>query len=270
MKLRFACALMCFALCACANAPAGAPGPPLAETPDCAACPPCPEPVASLASAFSAYSDGLLVGVREKLRLMAENPLVQSGDFEKARPVLAGFEKRNSFLAAFYCMPDGSYYRPETGLTGKSLADRGYYRLLRDGQEVFCSLVMGKVTGLPTAVVAVPVMKKGKMVAAVLASVSLRALNSMAASALALPEDMFFFALAPGGTTTLNHWPEYIFQDPRRLHNPSLKAAMETILEKKQGEICYVFAGHPRKVRFLSGPDTGWRYAVGVVEAQLQ
>ncbi|MEW5733411.1 MAG: hypothetical protein AB1921_01075 [Thermodesulfobacteriota bacterium] len=265
MKARLLFAVFFVFCAACAHVPV--PAPALDSSKSCETCPPCPASTASLASAFAAYTEEVLAGVLENLRLMAEDPRVQTGDFAAAKPLLSGFQARNPFLTFFYCLPDGSCYQTETGLTGKNLSDRAYFRKLLEGKEVFCRLVVGRVTGLPTAVIAVPVMKDGKVVAELLASVSLPALNAMAANALALPEDMFFFALAPGGTTTLCDLPEYIFEDPRRLPNASLRAAMDNLLSHDEGEVCYVLAGFFRKVRFLTGKKTGWRYVVGVKEA---
>ncbi len=77
---------------------------------------------------------------------------------------------------------------------------------------------------------------------------------------------MFFFALAPDGLTVLDSRSELIFLDPRKQNNPSMKAAMETILNNKQGTVRYTFEGVPRTVDFSTSGLIGWRYALGVTE----
>ena len=202
----------------------------------------------------------------EAVSALADSPEVQSGDWERIRPLMAQLESYAVECVPWFALPDGSYYTPDKGLTDQNLKDREYFPDLMAGRSVNGPLVVSKSTGRKSVIVAVPVWREGTIIGALGASVFLDDLSRQVRNELALPEDWIFFALNPDGRTTLNFVPERVFLDPRDQGSPSMSAAMDEILETGTGEVSYEFDGRMRHVLFDTSPLTGWRFAVGTTE----
>lgn len=217
----------------------------------------------SLVSAFMGLADSYLLGRAEELNLLAMAEQVRSEDWEAMDPLLSAFQDANKNLAAFFFRPDGSYFRAGAGLTTKNVSDRPYFPGLMGGEKVFCFLSVSRSTGRKGAFMASPVEKGGRVVGAVGAAVFLEDLSENIGRELALPEGMFFFALAPDGRTTLHSRPERIFLDPRKQDNASIKAAMEELLTSDKGVVEYDFDKTTKRIFYKKSPKSGWTYAVG-------
>lgn len=222
-----------------------------------------PDPgVHRLLSMFSAYTDLRMQSVHRSLAVLAATAEARSGDWEAIQSLLSGYQATDPGLAAWFMLPDGTYFTAEKGRMDVTLADRAYYPDLAAGRTVHGALVVSKSTGHRSAIIAVPVMDGDKMVAAVGASVFLDVLSDTLSAILDPPEGASFFALAPDGLTALHSRKDRHFLDPRELGNESLKQAAEWILQTSDGDVRYEFEGIPKRAYYRATEPMAWRYVI--------
>ena len=226
---------------------------------------PSPDSADSL-SAFVVLVDGHLAAALDSVKEAAIVPSVRSGDWEKMKGTISAVRVRCGECAAWFAEPDGSYYTAEKGLTDQNLKDRSYFPGLMAGETVAGPLVVSESTGHKSVIVAAPVRRDDRIIGAVGVSIFLDSLSRTLRDEMAIPENMIFFALDTDGRTTLNHVPERVFLDPRDQNDPSMTAATEEMLARKEGVVEYEFQGVRRKVQYTRSPLTGWICAVGVLE----
>jgi len=124
--------------------------------------------------------------------------------------------------------------------------------------------VFSRSTGKKSVIVTVPVKRDGKVVGGLGASIFLDDLSHRIDDAVSLPENVFFFALAPDGTTTLHKNTQLNFKDPRQQGVESLRLAADRMLSTPEGEVTYEFEGTSRHAIYRTSELIGWRFAVGI------
>ncbi len=216
----------------------------------------------SLLSAFASYTDLRMRGVRQSLEILASTNEARSGKWEKMKPLLEGYQKSDSGLAVWFARPDGTYYTAGRGLMDARLSDRSYFPALMSGREIMGALVVSKSTGQRSAVIAIPVTERGRVIGAVGASLFLDRFAEELDAALSLRPDTTFFALAPDGLTTLHRKTERHFLDPRELGSESLKRAANEMLASPAGETSYEFDNATKKIVYRTSPLTQWKFAL--------
>jgi len=216
----------------------------------------------SLLSAFVAYADLRIGSVQQTVRVLSCTTEVTSGEWKNMEALLASYQKSDAALVAWFALPDGTYYTGDKGLMDVSLSDRAYFPDLMAGREVTAFLVVSKSTGQRSAVIAVPVKQGGKVVGAIGTSLFLDKFSEQIASALSLPKDASFFALAPDGRTTLHKQADRHFLDPRELGSDSLKTAVNQMLSRTSGEVSYEFDNAAKTAIYRTSPLTQWRFAI--------
>lgn len=218
--------------------------------------------VQRMLASFSRYTELRLDSVKQCLQIVASTTEAGSARWEDIRPLVIGYQERDPTLAVWYALPDGTYYTANQGLMEVKLGDRPYFPDLLAGKIVRGALVISKSTGKRSAVIAVPVMKDGRMVAAVGASLFLEVLSDQIGEMLSLPEGTSFFALAPEGLTALHSLHDRHFLDPRELGSPSLKNAAEKMLSTTEGQTAYEYDGMMKQAVYSASPSTGWRFVI--------
>ncbi|MDA8434045.1 MAG: cache domain-containing protein [Nitrospiraceae bacterium] len=217
-----------------------------------------------LLNAFTALGEGQIEGVVRGLRLLAATAEVQSGKWEEMKGLLSEFGDSGIKAAAvWFALPDGSYYTAEKGPTGLNLKDRPYFPRLLAGKVVAGDLVVSKSTEKRTAVVAVPVRSGGKIVGALGVSLSIGEISRTLDRQMSLPKNMVFYALDPGGRTSLHRDVRLLFEYPSDMGSKSLSEKVREMLSKPEGIVYYDFRGK-KTVLYKKGPLTGWTFAVGV------
>jgi methyl-accepting chemotaxis protein len=224
--------------------------------------PPVGAEVQRMLASLSSYTELRLESVRQCLQLLASTAEAQSARWDDIRPLVTGYQERDPSLAAWFALPDGTYYTASQGLMEVKLSDRAYFGDLLAGNIVHGALVISKSTGKRSAVIAVPVMKDGRMVAAVGASLFLELLSDQLSAMLSLPAGTSFFALSPDGLTALHSRQDRHFLDPRELGSPSLKEAAGQMLSTTEGHASYALDGVKKHVVYSSSAPTGWRFAI--------
>ena len=216
-------------------------------------------------NSFAALGEGHVENVLRGLRIISVTEEARSGEWEKMRELLAEFDRSGIKAAAvWFVLPDGSYYMVGKGLTDQNLSDRPYFPRIMAGEEITGDLVIGKVTGMRNAVVAVPVKKNGKIIGALGASLALEEMSRMFDEKMGLPHNMFFYALDQKGQTSLHRVSALLFAYPSDMGSKSLAKTVEEMLVKPEGEVTYDFYGE-RSVVFKKFPLTGWVFVIGIV-----
>ncbi len=216
----------------------------------------------SLLSAFVSYTDLRLRSVQQSLEVLASTTEAKSAKWSKMQALLTAYQKSDGGLIVWFVRPDGSYYTPDKGLMNVKLSDRAYFPGLMSGQRIMGSLVVSKATGQRSAVIAVPMKDGTKVIGAIGASVFLDRLAEQLDSALALPADAGFFAMAPDGLTTLHRKTDRHFLDPREMGSETLKKAVNEMLSNPAGETTYDFDNATKKAIYRTSPLTRWKFAI--------
>lgn len=216
----------------------------------------------SLLSAFVSYTDLRIASVQKTLEVIASTKEARGGSWDEMKSLLGEYQRLEDGLIVWYVKPDGTYYTAEKGLIEEKLSDREYFPDLMAGKTVKGALVVSRSTGRRSAVIAVPMKDGDKVTGAVGASVFLDELSEKIGSVLDLQEDSAFFALAPGGLTTLHRKTDRHFLDPRVLGSETLKKAAEEMLSSDSGEVRYEFDNEQKKALYRTSPLTGWKFAL--------
>ena len=176
-----------------------------------------------LLNSFAALGEGHVESVLRGLRIISATEEAQSGEWGKIKGLLAEFGGSGIKAAAvWFLLPDGSYYKVEKGLTDLNLSDRAYFKRLMTGEEIIGDLVLSKSTGKRTAIVAVPVRKKGKIIGALGTSLSVEDISRMIDKKMVLPENMIFYALDQKGQAALHRVSALLFGYPSDVGSKSL------------------------------------------------
>jgi hypothetical protein len=217
-----------------------------------------------LLNSFAALGEGHVEQVLRGLKLISVTEEAQSGEWEKMKGLLTAFERSGVKAAAvWFVRPDGSYYSVEKGLTGQNLRDRDYFPGLMAGADVIGDLVISKSTGKRTAIVAVPIRTKGKMIGALGASLAVENISRMIDEKMGLPENMIFYALDQKGQTSLHRMSALLFAYPSDMGSKSLAKTVSQMLAEPTGVMSYDFYGE-RTIVFKKVPLTNWIYAIGI------
>lgn len=216
--------------------------------------------------AYRALVEEHLAATLRALKALAATSDARSGGWAQIRPALAAFAAEARSAAAVWIMAaDGRYHTVAGGLQPETLKDRDYFPALVAGHDVHAALVLSKSTGHRSIVVAAPVMRAGRVVAALGVSVRARLVSELVDKRAELPASLVFYALDAGGRTAIHKDPARMFEFPSDLGDPSLKAAVRTILSKPAGQVDYSFRGSRRTAVFDSSPYTGWRFVLAAV-----
>lgn len=214
-------------------------------------------------SAYRALAEDHLSGILAAEHAIAATTDAQSTDWTRIKPALASLARDVTTEAAvWYAMPDGRYYTVDDDLNKESLQDRAYFPALLAGTPVNGALVISKSTGHRSIIVAAPVIKNGKVVAAIGVSVRARLLAAMIAEKTRMPDNLIFYALDAEGRTAIHKDPERMFEFPSDMGDRSLRAAVNTILKAPSGSVSYEFRGKKKKALFETSGILGWHFVL--------
>jgi methyl-accepting chemotaxis protein len=144
------------------------------------------------------------------LEVLAATQEVQSGDWEKMLPVLTKADEVMVPGPTWFGLPDGSYSVVGTGKTDKNIADRAYFSVVMSGKNTYSELVVSRSTGEKALVVAVPVIREGKVIGILGSSVFLEDLSGILSEELKLADNMVFYAVNAENEIALHSEKEMI------------------------------------------------------------
>jgi hypothetical protein len=217
-------------------------------------------------SSLIALSDGYLEKLADSMHLLAEDEAVQSADWGRIRPRLAELSERNVSALNWFALPDGSYWSVQEGAAPGNLAARAYFPRVLEGEVVIGELVVSRATGMPVAIVAVPVVDADDSVVGVLgASVYLDELSARLDRDMGLGDNEIFFSFDASPLVALVWDPELVFLQPLTAGEPDLARAFREMLQHDEGTVSYRFRDAERTVLYRRSEVTGWWYALGFV-----
>jgi ABC-type uncharacterized transport system substrate-binding protein len=223
------------------------------------------EPESTL-SAMLAIIDERIAGLQRSLKALGASSQVRSGGWEAMKGMLSDFQADELDGVLWYALPDGTFYTPASGLERNRIPEQPYFTRLMSGEPVAGELVLSRTTGRAAVVVAVPVLREGKVAAALGVSLFADAWVDSIERSVVLPGDAFFFALDAEGRAVLHRDKRAVGHYPARLGSESLARAVEDILGREEGSVRYEFNGMRKTVMFKTSPLTRWRLALGFNE----
>lgn len=217
--------------------------------------------------AYQGLVEEHLAGVLRSIRALAVTPEAQTGEWAAVEPALKRLsEDLATDATVWFALPDGSYTSTASGPSTQTLSDRSYFPDLLAGKDVEGSLVVSKSTGHRSIIVATPVLKGDEVVAMVGVSVEALLVSELVTKMADLPDELTFYALDANGQAAIHRDSKLMFQYPSDLGEPTLRAAVETILSKPRGVVEYEFDGTKRVGVFNKSDATGWHFVLVRIE----
>jgi C4-dicarboxylate-specific signal transduction histidine kinase len=170
------------------------------------------------------------------LKSLALTKEVQSADWKQINPLLSALNQSDLKARVFFILPDGSAYLPGQNEVASNLADRDYFKPVMTGNVTIGNLVVGKVSNLNSYIIAVPVVKDGKVIAALATTPYLEEMSESLTNTLGIRNNRVFFAQDAGGTV-------------------SLSSNLSLIMTKNPAA--------PKDAVWLTSSLTGWKFALG-------
>jgi C4-dicarboxylate-specific signal transduction histidine kinase len=192
-------------------------------------------------SALTALADNHTVDYLDLLQYLAATPEVQSADWEQMKDVISKQTQTRIAARVWFVLPDGSAYYPDQGKAAQGLSDRDYFPKLMAGNTVIGSTLVGKISGVKSYLVAVPVKKDGKVVGGLGTTPYLDELSQTLSKEMGLDSSRVFYALDGNGAVALSSDPSQIMAD-----KPDLA----------------------RNVVWQTSTLTGWRFALGTPDGK--
>ncbi|MEE9905977.1 MAG: cache domain-containing protein [Chlorobium sp.] len=212
--------------------------------------------------AYKGMVEEHFAGIVRTTRALALTKEAKSGKWKSIEPVLRNFSKDlPTDATVWYAMPDGSYYSTESGgLTSQNLKDRAYFPKLLANKDVECDLVISKSTGHRSVIVASPVTRDGKVVAAIGVSVRVHLLSDLVSEDIVLPDGTYFYALDPTAKIVLHRYIGRIFKNVDDVADESLGDEFRKIMTSNQGTFEYRLNGKKIIAIFLKSKPLGWYF----------
>jgi len=208
-----------------------------------------------------AGTEGQMNAILLPFEVLAISSDVQSGDWNKIRPLLATLESKKHDAWIWYAHPDGSYYTVADGLTTSNLKNRSYFPGVLAGKESVGTVVVSFSTGRNAGIVAVPVMKDGRVISILGASVYLDSLTDSLRKDI--PEPFVFYAVDSEGKFAIHSEKGQISRNISTIGpDTSFGKAITTIRSGDSGRVEYDDGGIHYKADFKVSPLTSWKFVV--------
>jgi hypothetical protein len=137
------------------------------------------------------------------LKSLAVTPEVQSADWKQINPLLTALSQSDLKARVFLILLDGASYIPGQNEAASNLSDRDYFKPLLAGNVTVGNLVVGKVSSNNSYIIAVPVFRDGRVVAALGTTPYLEESSENLSNSLGLRNTRFWSAQTSDGTIAL-------------------------------------------------------------------
>lgn len=219
----------------------------------------------SMLSSFIALVENQMNKNLEIQRILSRTAELKSGKWMLAKELISTYQLYEKFSLVWFSLPDGNYYRSDTGLTDKNLFDREYFPKLLNKNEVFGSVVIGKTSGEKSIVIAVPVISNSEVVSIIGSSIYCEEFTENLVKQTNLPEDTFFFILDSDGNIIINSNDEMPMENTFNEGTTSLKETSKRIFENSIGYDEFEYNGKLHKIIFKKSIVTDWYYVIGEI-----
>jgi ABC-type amino acid transport substrate-binding protein len=212
-------------------------------------------------NAMVATTDGQMKAVLRPFEVLALTDEVQSGEWDRIRPLLVVLGNQEPDAWLWYARPDGSYYAVVEGLTSANLKSRSYFPTVLAGKESVGTVVVSHNTGRNAGIVAVPVMQDGGVQGVLGASVYLDNMTDRLRADI--PEPFMFYAIDAEGRFALHSDKGQISRDIATIGaDTSFGKAIATIRSGNSGRVEYEDGGVRYIADFRTAPLTAWKCVV--------
>ncbi|MCU0631848.1 MAG: transporter substrate-binding domain-containing protein [Methanolinea sp.] len=212
-------------------------------------------PVDTVLSALSSLISARMHGIAAAMESLALTSDLQSGDWERIRPLLIRLEREYPEARFWFARPDGSYYTTVDNLTSANLKDRSYFPGVLAGETSVGTVVVSKSTGRYTAIIAVPVYHDSVVNGILGTSVYCDTLAEILAREFPLQDGYSFFILDREGMPVLDSIPDHIVSLD--------ESALMQMRRMPEGRVDYRDEGTPSQAIFRTIDFTGWKVAIG-------
>jgi len=130
------------------------------------------------------------------------------------------------------------------------------------GRDVEGDLVISKSTGHRSVIVASPVERDGKVVAAIGVSVRVHLLSDLVSAHMELPDNTYFYALDKNAKIVLHRYAERLFKTVDDVADESLGNAFREVMNKEEGEFRYTLKGKKMVSIFRKSVPLGWYFFI--------
>lgn len=185
---------------------------------------------------------------------------VQTGQWEKIKPLLVERERLAPEGRIWYLLPDGSYYTTVDDLTSKNLKSRSYFPGLIGGNPVLGDVVVSKSTGRTVVIAAAPIVQDNQVKGALGTSIYLQDINDDICKAFPLSAGYIYFAVDTLGIISLHSDGSLIGQELT-----SLSDELHQIIEKDSGKCSFDYAGKMWQANWTTANATNWKIVIASV-----
>lgn len=221
-----------------------------------------PSSNAAGAAALAHFVDGRLRSERSGLERIAATRAARSASWAQLEAPLTQFAAQRPPGLVFFANTKGAYWVAGKGLQRVSIDDRDYFKTAMSGKTAVADVVVSRTTGLASAIVAAPIVSRGKVVGVLGGSLFLKDLSAAAAVAVHLPKNGVIFAIDSDGIIVLHSNPAYLMEDPKK-ENDALSAVVAKMLAEGNGSQSYEYRGRHRDVTYVRSSYSGWTFGYG-------
>ena len=220
--------------------------------------------------ALTAAVDERLASAVTSLQLLAASEDFDTPSFERLhRQAVRAVESQEGWEAVSVVRPDGEHVLNTTrpyGTRLTPLTDREYFqRVLETGQPVVSDFIVGKTTQVPVVVVAVPVVREGRMVYVLLGALEVEVFSQVLRAQNIPPE--WTAAILDRKATILarsRDAEQYVGTPATGAIAERLRARDEDIIEERTKD------GQLTHGAFKRSDTTGWTVILGLPSSALQ
>lgn len=153
----------------------------------------------------------------------------------------------------------------EASIGKVSISDREYFKqVMSTGEQTLSDEIISKSTGEPIFVIASPVKKEGKTIGVIGTSVQLKSMSERITDPVKVGKSGYAFALN-------KHGDNIAYPDKSKLFKLNAKSfpTIQTIMDKKNGEVFYEFGGVKKICVFKEEKEKGWITVVTAPESEV-
>ncbi len=196
------------------------------------------------------------------LERVANSPAGRSASWTQLQTPLARVAAVSAPGVTFFADRSGTDWVVGKGRQRFSITDRPYFAQAMRGAMSVGDLITSRSSGLAAAIVAVPILRAGKVVGMLGRSVFLKQLSAAAVHAVHLGKEGLIFAIDRDGVIALHSNPAYILEHPAK-ETDALSAVVAQMLREGNGSQSYEYRGRHRSVTYVRSAYSGWVFGYG-------
>lgn len=204
----------------------------------------------------------------QEMQIISRIDGIETGSWDQAGPIL---RKQEKSLSQYYegfllANPDGSAYFSSGAQV--NIKDRQYFKDALQGKTVISDPVISKATGSKVSVVAIPILKGGR-VNAVLGGVIKTDVLSEMAKKFKASENSYSYIIQRDGVCVAHPQADLVLKLNQFKLNNKMSEIGNKMVALQTGLDRYSFNGADKLVAYAPIPITGWSLAVSVPQSEV-